>query len=248
MLLALSSTFWALMAQEGSFSTLFVKGEIQQEGGRASDNLTIELVENFTHVPAGRQPVMQDGSFEFHNVRPGEYELRINGAYGDLIHKEIVSIHNEGVPLEVKLPQRRTTSPISGTISAAALRRHVSAQAVREMVRSERKMRNGDIQSSIAHLKKAIRIQPDYMEAYNNLGTRYMALQDYERAIAQFREALRLDCDAVLAHTNLGLAMFILKDLPEAEAELRSAVRLDGSSAKAHYLLGLVLNLQRRDP
>ena len=112
----------------------------------------------------------------------------------------------------------------------------------------ERKLREGDIQSSIAHLKKAIHIQPDYMEAYNNLGTRYMALQDYERAIAHFREALRLDRDAVLAHTNLGLAMFILKDLPEAEAELRSAVRLDGCSAKAHYLLGLVLNSQDRDP
>jgi tetratricopeptide (TPR) repeat protein len=89
----------------------------------------------------------------------------------------------------VKLPRRQTTSPISGTISAAALRRHISSKAVREMARSEQKLQQGDIQSSIAHLKKAIRIQPDYMEAYNNLGTRYMALQNYEREIAQFRVA-----------------------------------------------------------
>src|SRR5437879_10808088 len=73
--------------------------------------------------------------------------------------------------------------PIGGTVSVSRLRHQVPAKARNELARSEREVRRGRLQSSVAHLQKAVAIDPDYMEAHNNLGARYIALGDNERAV-----------------------------------------------------------------
>jgi tetratricopeptide (TPR) repeat protein len=226
---------------------LFVKGELLQDEVRPQQHLTAELVDG-SQVTRSSQPILLNGTFSLSSIQPGRYELRINDAYGDPIARELVSIEHEGRPLQISLPKRARNSPVQGTISAAALKRRISAKAVREMVRSEREFANGHLEASIIHLHKAIRAQPDYMEAYNNLGTRYMKLNDYDNAVVQFRQALRLDSTSAFAQSNLGLALVLLNRLPEAEAALRGALLLDATFAKAHYMLGLVLIIQQKAP
>ena len=137
--------------------------------------------------------------------------------------------------------------PISGTVSVSRLRHQVPAKARIELARSEREFRQGRLQASVEHLKKALAIDPVYMEAHNNLGARYIALGDDERAVDHLQTALRLDPSSAFAQLNLSLALYFLKRGDEAEQYARNAIRLTPELPKAHYLLGLILEAEGKN-
>ncbi len=137
--------------------------------------------------------------------------------------------------------------PISGTVSVNRLRHQVPAKAQNELARSEQEFRQGHLQSSVGHLKKAIGIDPDFMEAHNNLGARYIALGDNERAVDHLETALRLDPSSAFAQLNLSLALYCLKRGDQAEQYARNAIRLTPGLPKAHYLLGLILQAKGKN-
>ena len=128
--------------------------------------------------------------------------------------------------------------PISGTVSVSHLRHQVPPKAQHELARSEREFRQGHLQSSVEHLKKAIAIDPAYMAAHNNLGARYIALGDNQRAVEHLETALRLDPSSAFAQLNVSLALYFLKRSDQAEQYARNAIRLTPGLPKAHYLLG----------
>src|ERR1700733_7766783 len=75
--------------------------------------------------------------------------------------------------------------------------------------------------------EKAIKLNPQYSEAINNLGTIYYARKSYRRAITQFRRALALPPDAASILSNLGTAYFARKNYAEASAMYEKALKLD---------------------
>jgi tetratricopeptide (TPR) repeat protein len=91
------------------------------------------------------------------------------------------------------------------------------------------------------HLEKAIEIDPDYMEAHNNLGIRYLSFDQYDKALAEFQRTVKLDPASEKGYSNLSSALAILRRFPEAEVAARRAVQLDPSSIQASYILGQIL-------
>jgi len=177
--------------------------------------------------------------------------------WDDIQHRQIVGVRgsldqaairdfviNQTMPAPT---DQQADRPISGTVSVSRLRHQVPAKAQNELARSEREVRRGRLQSSVAHLQKAIAIDPDYMEAHNNLGARYIALGDNERAVDHLETALRLDPSSAFAHLNLSLALYFLKRSEQAEQYARNAIRLTPELPKAHYLLGLILQAEGKN-
>jgi tetratricopeptide (TPR) repeat protein len=64
----------------------------------------------------------------------------------------------------------------------------------------------GRVQDGIGHYEQALRIQPDYAEAHNNLGVALLQLGRSQEAIAHFEQALRIKPDFAEAKTNLATA------------------------------------------
>ena len=56
--------------------------------------------------------------------------------------------------------------------------------------------------NAIQEFNEAIRIEPDYVHAYQNRGVSYYFLDQYETAIADFTKAIRLDPDNALAYAS----------------------------------------------
>jgi len=198
----------------------------------------VELVVNGR--PVDRSPVMHDGAFEFRSAPTGEYDLRVTNFYGDIIRRQFISVHDHTYSLVVELPQLASGIRPAGAISVRRLQQHVPSKARNELVRAQNDFDKGEMESSIKHLQKAIDTFPEYMEAHNNLGVRYMRLGDFDRAIAAFQKAAELDPDAVLANTNLALAFISLRRYDEAEARARRALATDPSYVQARYALGLI--------
>ena len=90
------------------------------------------------------------------------------------------------------------------------------------------------------HLKEAIRLKPDYSEAYNYLGFIYFSRGKVEEAIQYYHKALEneLYMNPQIAHNNLGLAYLSLKEYRKAMLHLEEAVRLVPDYAIAYNNLG----------
>lgn len=98
----------------------------------------------------------------------------------------------------------------------------------------------GRAPEAIAQFEKALKLDPKYIDAHNNLGS---VLQDLpgrlNDAIAHYREALRLKPDYPEVHWNLGNAWLLAPDhLNDAVTEYREALRYRPDFAEAHVGLG----------
>ena len=93
---------------------------------------------------------------------------------------------------------------------------------------------------------RRLRLQPDYVEAHNNLGTVWYTSGELEKARACFLEALRLRPDHATAHHNLGLIHEARGEQAQAERCFQTALRHKPDFAEAHYSLAGVVKEQLR--
>jgi tetratricopeptide (TPR) repeat protein len=91
--------------------------------------------------------------------------------------------------------------------------------------------RQGQYGKAIEAYQQAVRLKPDFAEAYNHLGYTYRMSGDFDRAIAAYREALRLKPDFAEAHEYLGKAYLAKGMRAEAEAQYRILQRLNPAMA-----------------
>jgi tetratricopeptide (TPR) repeat protein len=124
----------------------------------------------------------------------------------------------------------------------------IPPKAMKEIQRSQSAFLSGDVRSSAKHLERALQIYPHYLEAHNNLGSRYIELHEYEKAAAEFQKAIDLDPRVKQPFNNLSVALFLLQRYPDAEIAARRALDLDPHNFAAQYMLGCVLATEKRNP
>jgi type IV pilus assembly protein PilF len=90
------------------------------------------------------------------------------------------------------------------------------------------------------HLKEAIRLKPDYSDAYNYLGFVYFGRGKVDEAIKYYHKALEneLYMNPQDAHMNLGLAYLSRKEYHKAMLHLEEAIRMVPDFAAAYNNLG----------
>src|SRR5262249_12996443 len=81
-------------------------------------------------------------------------------------------------------------------------------------------------QAAIEHLLEALKIYPDYVAAYNTLGSSYMGLFRDQDAREQFARAAMLDPHLPLAFLNLAYAATALKHYASAQAAAEKAASM----------------------
>jgi tetratricopeptide (TPR) repeat protein len=100
----------------------------------------------------------------------------------------------------------------------------------------------GRLNDAAAQFEAALRLQPDFAQAHNNLGDALSKMPGrLNDAIAQYEEALRLQPDDAPGWHNLGASWFHLGNLPAAAAAFREEVRLAPNDPAAQQALAAVL-------
>jgi type IV pilus assembly protein PilF len=99
------------------------------------------------------------------------------------------------------------------------------------------------------HLKEAIRLKPDYSEAYNYLGLLYFRRGQVDMAIESYKKALNnlLYLNPQNAHFNLGVAYISKNQYEKAVEHLESAIKLVPDYAVAYLELGKAYEGLHRD-
>jgi tetratricopeptide (TPR) repeat protein len=89
------------------------------------------------------------------------------------------------------------------------------------------------------NLKKALAMDPTFLEAHNNLGTLLYGRGDYQGSRNQFIAALRIDAASSAARFNLGLNEEALGNYPSAAAQYEYMLKHNPEDSEARYHLAL---------
>jgi tetratricopeptide (TPR) repeat protein len=98
---------------------------------------------------------------------------------------------------------------------------------------------------AIEEARQAIKVDSNFMKAYDSLGLCYEALGQYDKAVSAYRQALQLNqkdqAPSPWPCLNLGALLVKLGHLDEAKSILAEALRIDPRFPSAHFELGLLL-------
>jgi tetratricopeptide (TPR) repeat protein len=98
-----------------------------------------------------------------------------------------------------------------------------------------------DLQNAEKYYRRAVKLNPKYPEAINNLGTVYYAKKSYRRAVNQYRNALRIAPSSASVLSNLGTAYFARKQYEEAMKAYEQAVAIDPDIFEQHSSQGVMV-------
>jgi tetratricopeptide (TPR) repeat protein len=181
------------------------------------------------------------GRFHFTSLQRGQYVVNISAPCYETVRRqvELVLIFRAYLDEELK-PD--TTSPACAASSspAGAVDARVPEEARKEFERGSAALSKGKDEEGVSHLRKAVEIYPDFMQARLLLASAHMKARRFEDAEATLARAVETDPHNVAALVSLGEARRRLKKYPEAEESLAAALKLDDASWQGHLALGRV--------
>lgn len=101
-------------------------------------------------------------------------------------------------------------------------------------------VKRGDLDSSIAHFRGAVRIAPDDPGAHIGLGLALAYKGELDEAIRHFRLALKRDPENAEVQNSLGVALMQKGQLDEAQTHLQRAIKINPRLSKPHNSLGVL--------
>jgi tetratricopeptide (TPR) repeat protein len=133
--------------------------------------------------------------------------------------------------------QRRLPEAVAAYKKSIALRPHPTACFNLAIILSQM----GDFDSAATAYHQTISLNPQFPDAYNNLGGLLANLNRLEEAVAAFDQAITLKPNFAEAHQNRGQALTDLNRLDEAVTSLQKSLAIQPNSAAAHNSLGIAL-------
>jgi len=92
--------------------------------------------------------------------------------------------------------------------------------------------------AAIINYKKALKINPDYADAYSNMGNALKDKGDLEAAIESYKQALKIKPDYAQAYNNMGNTLKEKGDLDAAISNYKEAIKINPAYAECHSNLG----------
>ncbi len=90
-----------------------------------------------------------------------------------------------------------------------------------------KKQKEGNLDKARNLYRKVLKIDPQNIQALNNLGVIHMKNKDYKKAIMRFNDAINIKHDYTDAHYNLACLYAQKDDVPQSLFYLKNAVRFN---------------------
>jgi predicted Zn-dependent protease len=185
-----------------------------------------------------------NGRFELPHVAAGEYTIEVEADRSrdrfDIVSEKIIVRTNTPDFITITLRAKAGKEQVRGnkTVSVAMLDQKVPAAAKREFDNATRATREDRAEDSIAALRRAIAIYPDYVMALNDLGAQLLELDRLDEALVPLRTATRIDPNSFNPELNLGIVLTRKHEFKEALTALDRALTSEPSSPAAHLYAG----------
>ncbi|MFZ2724705.1 MAG: tetratricopeptide repeat protein [Methylococcaceae bacterium] len=96
-----------------------------------------------------------------------------------------------------------------------------------------------ELKKAIYYLTQAIKLKPDYSDAYNDRGLCFFENKQYDLALNDYSKAIELNAIEAKYYSNRGLCFFEKKQYDSALSDYNKAIALNPNYAEAYYNRGL---------
>jgi tetratricopeptide (TPR) repeat protein len=173
------------------------------------------------------------GDFRLSGVDSGDYWLIVTDRQGRTVYQQLQHVDKSAAPLEVRLPSVANPKPPSGSVTIASLRHKVPRQAVHEYKAAVAARKHADREAALAHLLKAVELDPQFAEAHNDIAAQYIEGKRYDNALEELDKAAALDPASTVIELNRAACLSKMGRLAEAETSARRSMQLDGGSRRS---------------
>ncbi len=203
--------------------------------------LPVVLLEGTRTFFAAQTLADPGGKFKFKDLQPDLFTLIVlipnAGEYRQTVEVSSgLADSKKRVFVEVKF-QPNLGSIARSQTSLAML--SVPTKAWKEFEKARKELENRDGESAIAHLKKSVDMAPQFVAAWNMLGTLAYKSRDFILAESYFREALKHNPDYYPSVVNLGGALISQGKMADSLPHNLAAVEMRPDDALAQSQLGL---------
>jgi Flp pilus assembly protein TadD len=197
-----------------------------------------------------------NGKFAFKNLTAGSYYIVIEAnEYYERIREPVYidppgssNARGSTVPtmprtmnVIIHLQPARTVGDDSQTGVVNARLTQIPKAALEQAQKAAAAIEQNNTKLAIEKLNEAIRLYPQFAEAYSELGSLYLKSGELNKAEEALRTTLRLNENNPTAQLNYGIVLLNQKKMYEAEKELEKAVLADETAAIPHMYLGIAL-------
>ena len=187
-----------------------------------------------------------EGIFYFNGLEPGNYTVIIETGSDYVPIRETVYIDraiggtqsrtfNSIFYLRLKDTQSSSNAVISASLAT------VPKAALEQFKKAIEAVRKNDTKLAIEKLNEAVRLYPQFPEAYSELGSLYLKNGELPKAEEALRRTLQLNEKNPTAQLNYGIVLLNQRKMYEAEKQLEKAVLADENAATPHMYLGIAL-------
>ena len=236
----------SIIAQSRPSDTFAVSGELHGDNAATWNALEVQLFDEKSHTLIDRTFIQSDGRFQLQNAIAGAYTIRVvRASQQDPILEEIHQFDRVNLPLILELPAQRANRPASGTVSVTDLAHPIPKKALCAAIEAQHYRDAQDEPQAMRKLEEAIRIDPDFRDAYINLGALYARAGRLQDALTQFQRAMKIGPPNSFVYSNMSWAYLALKRPRDADEFARKALSLDPSNSKARSLLDAITKMYR---
>ncbi len=129
--------------------------------------------------------------------------------------------------LDFRAKQNPATSKYEYEKSASTTKPQGATDATEFYERAKHYHKNGYLPDAMRLYKEALRLDPGYVEALNNLGVIFIYEKDFKEAQGSFEKAIRLNPVYVDSYYNLACLYAIKGEVQKGFAYLKKAASLD---------------------
>lgn len=204
---------------------------VRDTNNRVVSNARLELRDFRTGTLAAQGYTRPNGAFEL--VAPdGEYELIVQQGVSEARQRVSVGTFETNVVVQL------TTASSSGvggatTVSVAALR--APKKARKEFAKAEEAYYDGNFESALKHLAKALEVFPKFANALALKGILLLREKQVEQAAVVLDQAIHADPGYALSYTVLASACNSQGRWDDALRAVERAVALAPASWQAHF-------------
>lgn len=187
-----------------------------------------------------------EGNFYFNSLYPGYYTIIVEAGDEYVPARESLVIERESIiggsrsySVMIDLRERRNVKNKPGVINASLAK--VPKSALEEFNNALEAINKGDEKSAVENLTEAVRLYPQFAEAYSELGTLYLKNGEMNKAEDALLRTLQLNERNPTAQLNYGIVLLNQRKMFEAEKQLEKAVLADENAATPHMYLGIAL-------
>jgi hypothetical protein len=217
----------------------YLNGEIH--GGSPMLLHSVVTLTDMRNRNIGWADVRADGSFSFGGVPCGEYRLTVVEDGQHALYEELISVQQHNGLLTVQLPHDGAERPPSGPVAIDQLLHPPAKKAASAFVAARKFSEAGEHEKAAEELQKAVRISPDFADAWVNLAAQHIHMGLYEQAVQELSHATEITKPTALILGDMAFAQYGLHRRDEAMKAARQALLLDSTYGPANYLLGCLL-------